>query len=148
MDEQAKREIKDMLISFDRSLIASGVLLALKLMCRSSSHGAQEVWWSICSCSLPEVLPIKAQPVSGCTLYVSVILMSTPYSCLFTCAFGHGNRQTRHRIHITQITVRVKKSPLSLGTALRTPRRCVRTCCRSSSRWHLHHTPAPPLLFR
>ena len=60
MDEQAKREIKDLLISFDRSLIASGVLLLLSVTTRSSSHGAQEVRRPICSCSLPEVLPINA----------------------------------------------------------------------------------------
>ena len=146
MDEEAKREIKDQLISFDRSLIASGMSWLVWLIIRSSSYRAQEVWWSICSCSLPEVLPIKVQPVSGCHLFVSVILMSTPYSCLFADALEERNSSTRHRVHITQITVRVR-NPISLGNALHTPRRCVHTCYKSSSRWSLHHMHPPLLLF-
>jgi hypothetical protein len=38
VDEQQKREIKDILISFDRSLIATGWLLAVGVIYRSSSH--------------------------------------------------------------------------------------------------------------
>ena len=59
VDEQAKREIKDLLVSFDRSLIAAGWFRSVGLMGRSSSLRAQEVRRSICSCSLPEVLPIN-----------------------------------------------------------------------------------------
>ena len=37
VDEQAKREIKDLLVSFDRSLIAAGSVCCVGLMGRSSS---------------------------------------------------------------------------------------------------------------
>ena len=60
VDEQAKREIKDLLVSFDRSLIAAGWFRSVGLMGRSSSLRAQEVRRSVGSCPLPEVLPINA----------------------------------------------------------------------------------------
>ena len=82
VDEQAKREIKDLLVSFDRSLIAAGSVWLVDLMGRSSSLRAQEVRRSICSCSLPEVLPINVGLFSSfgwkqwkcfCVLFVKLI---------------------------------------------------------------------------
>ena len=81
VDEQAKREIKDLLVSFDRSLIAAGSFYAVGFIVRSSSLRAQEVRRSICSCSLPEVLPINVGLFSSfgwkqwkcfCELFVSL----------------------------------------------------------------------------
>lgn len=49
-------------------------------MGRSSSLRAQEVRRSFCSCPLPEVLPIKAQPFWLC---VCLLLSEHTLSCLF-----------------------------------------------------------------
>ena len=65
---------------------AGGVLL----ICRSSSLRAQEVRRSFCPCPLPEVLPIKAQPVSGCAL--SLYRTKHTVACFFP--INPSNEQT------------------------------------------------------
>ena len=89
VDEQAKREIKDLLVSFDRSLIAAGSVSAVCVIARSSSLRAQEVRRSIGSCPLPEVLPINAHRL-GC--------IAEHTSCLFK-----GNIETLHNTYTYDI---------------------------------------------
>ena len=101
VNEQTKREIKDILVSFDRSLIAAGRrAVFLFLMGRSSSLRAQEVRWSFCSCPLPEVLPINA--ISGVFIVVieTMEVLSICCVCFWkkpTCTYSMTNYFTLAR---------------------------------------------------
>ena len=74
---------------------------------RSSSLRAQEVWRSICSCPLPEVLPINAQSLVA--VYCWFIVLSTP----FLVSFKHSITQSEYTF-----TVNPRPSILSKNTTI------------------------------
>lgn len=74
---------------------------------RSSSLRAQEVWRSICSCPLPEVLPDKCSVSCGCVLLV--YRTEHTLSCFF---------QTFHNPSEYTFTVNPRPSILSKNTTI------------------------------
>ena len=125
-------------MSFDRSLIAAGRFVEVVLLIfRSSSLRAQEVRRSFCPCPLPEVLPIKAKPVSGCAL--SLYRTKHTFLCLFVCSFTHlPVEETVISITLSLHVISIySNSPKFIPVDEYTSRSYVHTCCKSSSRLHL-----------
>ena len=60
VDEASKKEIKDILIQYDQTLLVA-----------DPRHCESKVWRSWCPCPIPEILPISSSQGSGFTFVIN-----------------------------------------------------------------------------